>query len=214
MLKTIRNLLIIVMIFGVVSAAIDYYRLTIGEKPVFCISSYDYNSKIETSRGIFYIVDRKINHSTSERLEMSKSIKFRFLTQKLKISIPHPKITSDYVLFVKKSLDCPLPSRLYVELKDKKVYIDCIDSIEYKDKKDKKYKSLDEVLKDKPKLIDDIINKLTLVGVGSDRSTEKYEALDDTFVNQHLYVYRCNNVVKDVYITMNPKQEKNYCTIK
>ena len=214
MLKTIRNLLIIVMIFGVVTAVVDYYRLTIGEKPVFCLDSYDYNTNKETFRGIFYIADRDINHSTSERLEMSYNIRYRFLIKELKITIPHPKVTSDYVLFVKKSLDCPLPARLYVDGEDKKIYIDCIDSIKYKDKKNKKYKSLDEVLKDKPKLIDDIINKLTLVGVGSDRTTEKYEALDDTFVNQHLYVYKCNNNVKDIYITMNPIQEKNYCTIK
>ena len=41
MLKKIRNFLIILVIFGVSSAFIDYYRMNSGQAPIFNISKYD-----------------------------------------------------------------------------------------------------------------------------------------------------------------------------
>ncbi len=214
LLKIIRNLLIIAIFFGIVSAYIDYSRVIVGEKPVFCISTYNYDAHKESFRGLFYIVDRDVKYDPYERLEMSSNIKYRFLNQKLDITVPRTKVAKDYVLFVNKSLHCPLPSKLLVELEDKKVFIDCIDSIKYKTIKDKEYKDLGEVLKEKPKLLDTFINDLSFMGICNDKTTEIYKSLDDVFVNQTLYVYRCKGQVNDVYITTNPRKESNYCTIR
>ena len=40
-LKGIRNILIVILILGWVTAGYDYYRISVGDQPVFCIKNYD-----------------------------------------------------------------------------------------------------------------------------------------------------------------------------
>ena len=43
MFKIIRNLLIIIIVFGILTALIDYVRMTTGNVPIFNISSYSFH---------------------------------------------------------------------------------------------------------------------------------------------------------------------------
>ena len=215
LIKKIRNLLFIFVIFGAATAYLDYTRIIDGEIPVFCKKTYNEKEKLETFRGLFYVAERTVKRSTREKLELSSNIKYKFLNQTLNIKVKHPKEEQEYVIYITPTIECPSPSKLYFELEDKKVYIDCIASIRLKEQNEKESKDLSTVLEESPNKLDDIINKLTFMGIDGDKSTEKYETINENFSNQKLYVYKCHKSdVKDVYITLNSKKEDNHCTKK
>ena len=213
-LKTIWWLLFIFVLFGAATAYLDYYNLTLGKAPVFCKKEYNEKTKVETSRGIFYIVERTTKQNPNETFNLSSNIKYRFLNKTLKIKLSSPKEKYDFILQVTPSIECPSPSRLYAELEDKKIYLDCIAEIHLKEASKKESVDLQEDFKGNPDRIEDIIKNLSFVGIEDDKTTEKYVTKDDTFSSKKLIIYRCNNETKDIYITQNNKMESNYCTIK
>ena len=214
LLKTIKNLLLIVLLFGIVSAGVDYYRITNGLRPIFCQTTYNEKSRHETFRGLFYIAERKTKHSPSEELALSSNIKYRFLIKVLDIKLPTPVETKGYALVVRQREICPSGSKLYAEFDDKKIYIDCIEKITYKEKNSKKAIGLDEALQKDENLIEEILGDLSLVGMYNDEVTEVYVAEEDIITNKKLYVYRCNSKTEDIYITLNNKMERDYCSVK
>ena len=212
LINRIRLLLWILVIAGAGTAYLDYDRLVQGELPVFCKTTYNEKTKVETFRGLFYVAERTVKHNTKERLELSSNVKYSFLHKTLKIKDKHPQTTYDFVLYVTPSLSCPTPARVYAELEDKNVYIDCIASIRIKNKKEKESKDLGETIKEDPTIIDEIINNVTFTGIDKDKTTEHYMTTDDTFSNKQLYIYRCHgNNSRNVYITMNPNKLDSYC---
>jgi hypothetical protein len=80
MLKTLRNILIVVILFGVSTAAIDYYRMSDGKKPIFNISSYDKVKHNQKYRGLFYQASRNTKVNSDEDLDESSNIKFFVLS--------------------------------------------------------------------------------------------------------------------------------------
>ena len=92
-LKGIRNILIVILILGWVTAGYDYYRISRGDQPVFCIKSFDKKNKFESYRGLYYIVERTLKEKQEERFDLSrkdkelKELKNKHTTQLLKIKI-------------------------------------------------------------------------------------------------------------------------------
>lgn len=211
----VKIFLWLVVILGVGSAFLDYTRMTSGEKPLFCIRKYDERNKIEKFRGIFYVAERTVKLDTRERLELSSNISYRFLNQNIKIKVKRPKDQYDFVLLVTPAIECPSPSKLYYEFDDKKVYLDCVISIQVKETEKKESVSLNEDLEKNPTRLEDIIKYLSYVGKAEDKKTEKFITIDDSFSNKSLVVYQChNNGVKDIYITRNKNMAEDYCKLK
>ena len=78
-LKAIKNVLVIIIMLGFLSAGIDYVRMNSGDVPIFNISSYDQTSNIETFRGLFYIAQRKVKASVNEPLVDSSDMQYKIL---------------------------------------------------------------------------------------------------------------------------------------
>ena len=209
LLNKIRFLLWILVLAGAATAYLDYCRLVQGEIPIFCKTTYNEKTKVETFRGLFYVAERTVKHNTDERLGLSSNVSYSFLHKTLKIKTQRPKTTYDFVLYVTPSIECPTPTKVYTELEDKKVYIDCIASIRIKNKDEEQSKDLNEVLLENPSILEDIILNTKFTGIDKDHTTEKYMTTDTTFANQILYIYKCSN--KDIYITKNPNKLDNYC---
>ena len=208
-LNKIRLLLWIFVIVGIATAYIDYTRVTTGEAPVFCTETYDERTKEDKCRGIFYVMDRVVKRSPSERLNLSKKIEYRYLNQKVNIKLPVPKKKQDFVLSVTPSIDCP-NNNLYFEKEEQLIYIDCIASIRYKETNKKESVDLKEALEKDPTIIESIIKNLSLTGVGPDKVTEEYITLDDKFVNKNIKIYRCNK--NKIIITLNNNKSFDYCS--
>ena len=214
LLKKIRNLLFLFVLIAAGTAYWDYNQMRQGNYPIFCKDSYNAKTKIETCRGIFYIAERKVKRDTSERLELSKNIKYKYLNQTASIQLPHPKDEKEFVLLVSANNTCG-SSVLYYEWDDKKLYLDCIDSIRVKAKDEKNSKELKDALNDSASLIEDVLMNLSFVGKDVDGVTEKYMTMDDSFATRRIYAYRCHNgVVNDIYLTMNPVMAPDYCLLK
>ena len=62
-LKAIKNLLVIVIVLGFLTAGVDYARMNAGDAPIFNIKSYDQTTNIQTYRGLFYVAERKVKAS-------------------------------------------------------------------------------------------------------------------------------------------------------
>ncbi len=214
-LKKIRNLLLIFALVGIATAYIDYTRITNGESPAFCKETFNERNNELTCRGIFYVTDRVVKRSPSEKLNLSKSIKYRFLNQTINIKLERPKEKQDFVLYVTPSLECPSPSYLYYEEDNQKIYLDCIASVKIKENNQKESVDLKDALEKNKGLIETIIKKTSLIGIESDKTTEKYINLDNQFINKSITIYRCNkDDIKDIYITMNNTMADDYCILK
>lgn len=128
-IKKLRNILCLFVIFGIVTAYVDYQNLNKGIAPVFSIKQYNEKTKIEKSRGIFYEVERTIKYNTNEAFNLSSNIKYSYLNKTISIKLSSPKQKYDFILLVTPSITCPSPSKLYFELEKRKIYLDCIKKI-------------------------------------------------------------------------------------
>jgi len=208
-LKGIRNILIVILILGWVTAGYDYYRISVGDQPVFCIKNYDKKNKLESYRGLYYIVERTLKENRDERFDLSRKVVYRFLTIRKEVTYTKEKSYEEYIILVKEK-ECN-SSYLYSELSDSKVYLDCIDEINIKYKNDNKSKSLKDEINEE--FINNLLNKLSYVGLSSD-GTMIFKNLDDSFISKNVTIYKCMNNTKDIYITLNNKMEDDYCIIK
>ena len=211
--KKVRNFLWIFFLFSCITAGIDYYRLTIGKIPIFCIKEYNERTKIESYRGFFYIAERTVKWDRREALNLSSNIKYQVLTKELTITLERPKQIYHYVLYVTPDLENQ-ESTLYYETKNQKLYFNGIKEIEIKKEKDKKKISLKEAFQKDPKLLEDIMSELSLTGQIENNKMEKYIAKKDTFVLGDLFAYRCHNELGDIYFTNKEEIQEDYCVVK
>lgn len=213
MLKKIRNFLFLLVIFGVSSAGIDYYRMNSGQAPIFNISKYDEGTKIQSYRGLFYQASRKVKVSTDESLVDSSDIEYTILNKKLKVPNQYKEHSLDFTIDTKVNNGCTNGSVLYYADLDTKIYLYCIDEINITSSN--KTKSLLEYLKKDSKFMGNFDNNLAYTGLSYDMSTEVFTDLYN-LSNNGLTMYKCHRTnVNDVYIA--PKGtsfQSDFCTYK
>ena len=212
-LKAIKNVLVIIIILGFLSAGIDYVRMNSGDVPIFNISSYDQTSNIETFRGLFYIAQRKVKASVNEPLVDSSDMQYKILIFDLKV--PRKFNSTDTFTLETKVIDnCHDRSVLYFANTKIKVYTYCLESINITD--GGKTKDLLSYLEKDHKIIDDIDNKLDFTGIYKDKTTLMFQAKNDEFTNNGLTMYRCNKeYINDVYLAPNDTPfMSEFCTLK
>ena len=213
-LKKVKLILWLIILIGSLTAAFDYYRVMNGKAPIFCIRNYNQNTYLETSRGLFYKVDRIVKQDKGEKYNLSSKIQYQILGFIIPIKLERPKQESDYVLYVTKEKECITPS-LYIELDEYKIYLDCINSIKIKKKNSKETKELKDILLNEPSKINDLINQLAFMGIDEDKTTEIFYNDNDIFINQFIYLYKCHTEdVKDIYITTKDIKDDEYCIVK
>lgn len=214
MLKGIKNILILIVIFGIVTAGIDYVRITSGTTPTFNIRSFDQKTRIQKFRGLFYISTRKIKASEDESLEDSSNIKFQILVFDLSLAVNKKLEKKEYKLEVEKEEDCT-NSVLYYADKEIKVYTYCISKINLEEI-GKGKKELIKYLEKDNKIIDEIDSNMLFLGIHNDKTTLKFKTENEEFSNMNLSMYRCNKQnINDVYITPLGIGFKNdFCTYK
>lgn len=212
-LKAIKNVLVIIIMLGFLSAGIDYVRMNSGDVPIFNISSYDQTSNIETFRGLFYIAQRKVKASVNEPLVDSSDMQYKILIFDLKV--PRKFNSADTFTLETKVIDnCHDKSVLYFANTKIKVYTYCLESINITD--GGKTKDLLSYLEKDHKIIDDIDNKLDFTGIYKDKTTLMFQAKNDEFTNNGLTMYRCNKeYINDVYLAPNDTPfMSEFCTLK
>ena len=212
-LKAIKNVLVILIMLGFLSAGIDYVRMNSGDVPIFNISSYDQTSNIETFRGLFYIAQRKVKASVNEPLVDSSDMQYKILIFDLKV--PRKFNSTDTFTLETKVIDnCHDRSVLYFANTKIKVYTYCLESINITD--GGKTKDLLSYLEKDHKIIDDIDNKLDFTGIYKDKTTLMFQAKNDEFTNNGLTMYRCNKeYINDVYLAPNDTPfMSEFCTLK
>ena len=212
-LKAIKNVLVIIIMLGFLSAGVDYVRMNSGDVPIFNISSYDQTSNIETFRGLFYIAQRKIKASVNEPLVDSSDMQYKILIFDLKV--PRKFNSADTFTLETKVIDnCHDRSVLYFANTKIKVYTYCLESINITD--GGKTKDLLSYLEKDHKIIDDIDNKLDFTGIYKDKTTLMFQAKNDEFTNNGLTMYRCNKeYINDVYLAPNDTPfMSEFCTLK
>lgn len=210
---TIIKVLIIFVLFGVLSAGIDYYRMKSGNVPIFNLKKYEKSTRIQTFRGIFYKAERKITTSEEESLVDSSNMKFSILIFNLNVPKKFKDIEMPYSIETKEIENCSEKAKLYYADKDIKIYTYCLSEI--KIKKDNKTTKLIDNLKKDNDIINDIDSKLTYLGLYEDQSTLMFDSTDD-FTNNGLTMYRCHEpLINDVYIgPKNMKFQSDFCTYK
>ena len=210
--KKVRNFLMIFFLFCCGTAGYDYYRMTVGEIPIFCVKEYNEKTHIESYRGFFYTGERTVKWDRRETLNLSSNIKFVVLTKEIPITLERPLVKNDYVLYVTPSEDGN--SILYYETKEGKLYFNGISSIKVKKEKEKESVELKEALQKDKNLLDVLIDKIDFRGIVSDRKVEKYQTKEDSFVMGEFYVYRCHNETNDIYIVQEEALKEDYCLLK
>ena len=212
-LNAIKNVLIIIILIGFVTAGLDYTRMTSGELPIFNINSYDETTNIQTYRGMFYVAERKVKASINEPLVDSSHMKFKILT--FDLDVPRKFASEEKFTIETVSIsNCQEPSKLYYADLNVKVYLYCLESIDIKD--GGKTKSFETYLKKNTSIIDDIDTKLDYMGLYRDNTTLMIKEKNDDFTNEGLTMYRCNKEnINDVYFA--PKDTpfiSDFCTYK
>jgi hypothetical protein len=213
--KTIRNIILIVILIGALTAGIDYLRMMSGEVPMFNISSYNERKRIQTYQGLFYQASRKISVSTNESLVDSSNMKFLILNY-YEIDVPRQfkDVKLSYTVETEVSNECS-NSTLYYADKDIKVYTYCLDSIKLNTGTSNK--NLITYLKKDNSIIDDIDQKLAYRGLLTDDTTLYFKSRsDDSFTTNGLAMYRCNKEnINDVYIgPIDMTFQSDFCTYK
>ena len=216
MLKTLRNILIIIFIFGVVTAGFDYYRMSNNSKPVFNISSYNKVKHIQYYRGLFYQASRNTKINDDEDLTDSSNIKFYILSMPIEIQTDFNNDNLEYTLRTTDTSMCDGISKLYYADKNIKIYTYCLDSIEVFEKGDDKGSKLYNYLEKDSSFYENILQSMSFTGLLSDQSTEVYKSFDEDFIKDGLHVYRCNTTgISDVYIgSSSMTYHTDFCTYK
>ena len=213
MFKIIRNLLIIIIVFGILTALIDYVRMTTGNVPIFNISSYSSKERIQSYRGLFYQGSRKITVSPDEPLVDSSEITFTVLTFDINVPRNYKEVLDDFNIETLESSECGTSKLIYADLKNK-VYTYCLDEINIVD--NEKKIPFTDYIRDHIDLIEDIDHHMGYMGLYKDNKTILLRTRDDGFSNNGLAIYRCNDTnINDVYIgPINMSFQSDFCTFK
>ena len=211
----IRNMILFVILFGLVSAGIDYLKMSGGDIPIFNVKEFNSKTKIQTFKGLFYTAKRKIRASLNEPLTDSSRLKFKLLFFDLKITRQFREESFEFNIETTPSEEC-VASKLYYADLDIKVYTYCIDELTIKDSVNGDKKTLFEYLKNDKSIINDIVDKLAFTGIASDNTTQMFTTTDNLLVKNGLSMFICDAAnVNDVYFTSyGTEMQKDFCTYK
>lgn len=214
-LKLIRNIIFLVIIFGAVTAFIDYTRMLSGSEPIFNISSYNSSKHVENYRGLFYQASRKTKVNNQESLMDSSDIKFFVLTKQIDVPSQFNEDKFEYTIKPVSSEICDGVSKLYYADTNIKIYSYCIDSFGVVENGTNKEDDLLKHLKDDKNFFEDLIQKMTFMGLYSDKTTEFYKSLDG-FSSMDIAMYKCNTPgINDLYIVPDGTPfMADFCTYK
>ena len=211
-LKFIYKLLLIVVLVGLITGAIDYFQLKSNNFPLFAQRNYEAPKKKETFRGLFYKATRIVSISTNESIPLSKNVKFTFVIFDIPLEIDPVPINKDFRVKTKEDKSLTT-SELYFYNDTTKVYTYGLKDINVKNKG--QTKSLKETLDKDVSVIDKVINYLFVSDVTS--SFIQYVDLEETnFSDNGLSIIKCQiEDNTDIYIgprTM--KFQEDFCTTK
>lgn len=214
-LKLIRNLLIIFILFGIATAFVDYSRMITGLEPIFNISTYNNIKHIEKYRGLFYQASRETKVNEREPLKDSSDIKYYVLTKEINISNNFSEVEFNYKMKFNKASSCEGLSSLYFADEKIKVYSYCFNDLSIIDENTKKEDTFLSYLKKDSTMIEDIIQNMNLTGLNSDSSIEVLKS-DEELSDDRFIIYRCNKPdINDVYIVPNGIDVMDdFCTYK
>ena len=217
-MKFLKKLVIFLFVFvfvGFLMAGVDYLKLSHGRVPIFCISSLNSKTHVETFRGIFYVARRTITDSREEPLVDSKDISFQILYMTFPISRNYQWEKLDFTVLTAREEECSSSKLYYADLNGK-YYTYCLQSIKLKEFGQKKSKDLITYLEKDSQTIEDMVGYMDFVGIMKDSSTEKYVTNDESLSIDGLTIYRCNkNNINDVYIApANVELLDDFCTYK
>lgn len=216
MLRLLRNLLIIVFLFGLITGFIDYTRFVSGDNPIFNISTYNEVSHIQSYRGLFYQASRKTKINNNESLMDSSDIKFYVLSHKIDVPSRFNEDKFDFTIKTEVNNSCDGVSNLYYASEKIKVYTYCLNNIELIENGKDKGESFISYLKKDESIYEDFIDLVPFIGVSYDQSTEVFKSHDDSISNLGITVYKCNRPsINDIYIAPNNTPFiSDFCTYK
>lgn len=214
-LNFLRNIIFIVILFGVASAYIDYTRMVDGSEPIFNISTYNKIKHVENYRGLFYQASRKTKINDQEALEDSSEIKYFILTKEIDIPNNYVEKKFNFSMKVEKQDSCDGTSTLYYADLNTKIYTYCFNNLNVLDNDNKKEDTLLAFLKKDPSISEDIIQNMNFTGMYYDNTIEifksTYEFSDDNFV-----IYKCSKpYINDLYmVPAGISVMDDFCTYK
>lgn len=199
-IKAIRNVLIIVVILGIITAYIDYTRMTKGNTPLFNKESFNEKTKVETYRGLFYIAERTVKLDKRESLSSSSDIKYKFLKYDIDIKKTNDSKESEVLILTKVQDKCEEKSKLLYADLNRKYYTYCLDSIKIIEEKNKSKDILEYVKKD-DEIIKILESNMEYRGLYKDGTTQMYKSELYDISNNGLAMYICNTKnIDDVYL--------------
>ena len=195
-LKLILKIVLLVILLGVITAGIDFYRLKNGEIPIFNISSMDDKTNIQTFRGLFYIGERKVRSSGVEPLIDSKNIKYRFLVFDIDILKQSNEDDSDMKIQIDAKGDCQNEIEKLYEDDHLEVYTNCLNGIKIQLNQ---VFDLKVYISKNPLIMNEIVNKLGYMGLYKDTNILVFDSREkDPIFNQGITIYQCDTE-KDTY---------------
>ena len=212
--RLIRNIILLVLLYGFVTLGLDYWRMSNGKVPIFNKEEYNMPKKEQRYQGLFYQAKRTIRASRLEDLRDSSNIRF-YLFHYFKLDLPKVENEENYLYTIetKEIENCQIPSKLYYANNNKRIYTYCLEEINIKKERTD---SLFNFLEEDVSLIDDIENDLAFLGLYQDNSTSVFQSREDQFTNNGLILYHCDREnVKDIYIApKNTPFQPDFCTYK
>lgn len=212
-LNSIKELLIIILVAGILTAAFDYLQMISGNVPIFNKKSYDEKTKVQSFRGLFYKAERKITTSENESLVDSTEMKYAFLIFNITVPKQFKEVEKTYTISTKIKENCQEQSKLYYADKNIKVYTYCLDEINVSE--NGKTASLENHLRKETNILDEIDSKLAYFGLYQNQKALIFKDIND-ISNQGLTMFRCNQTnINDVYFA--PKDtvfQEDFCTYK
>ena len=210
--KFIYKLLLIVVLVGLITGAIDYFQLKSNNFPLFAQRNYEAPKKKETFRGLFYKATRIVSISPSESLPLSKNVKFYLLIFDIPLKIDAVPINKDFTIKTKED-ETSTTSKLYYYNGATKIYAYGLKEINVKDKG--QTKSLDKALDKDISVIDKMTNYLFVSKVMP--SFTQYVDMEETnFSDNGLSIIRCQKQDNtDIYIGPRTMEfQEDFCTTK
>ena len=209
--KFINKVIILVLIFGFVTAGIDYFRMKNGEIPIFNQSQYNLKTSKQTFTGLFYKAERNVLVSPNESLNDSSNIQYKLFVFPLNVSVQKKKENTDFKIFGQGSLECSGLSKLYFANLDIKVYTYCLDDIFIKEKTNK---ILLSYLEKDTSILDTINNKFGYMGVY--QNIMEFRSREDDSFDEGLVMYQCRgDNMNDIYFApIGTLPQNDFCTYK
>lgn len=186
--ETIKELILLFLLLGFGSAFIDFARISTGNNPLFCVKNFSQDTKIETFQGLFYTGSRKVTNSSDEKFLDSSQISFNFLT--LPISVPKQFSNTVYEYHITPHFSDSCSNKLYYADLNTKVYLYCIDSLDYLEKTKDEAIPFSSALKDNSQLIEDFIVKNNFVSTNN--NVLEFKSFEE-IISPDVVIYRCQS---------------------